>query len=169
MDKLEIKASFDVTDEGEIVVNAWPFGSADSVGDFIVKGAVNIVGDNLPILFSHDRTDLIGTWSEITQTNEGLIMKGKLHVERPRVRSILTMVKSQLISGISIGFVAKAFTKRARGRLLTDIDLHEASIVHRPSHPKARIISAKTQSEITAAAVAEIFKRATAALRKDYK
>ena len=39
MDKLEIKATLSVSDAGEIVGNAWPFGSADSVGDIITKGA----------------------------------------------------------------------------------------------------------------------------------
>jgi HK97 family phage prohead protease len=167
MDHLEVKASFEVTDEGEIIGNAWPFASADSVGDIIVKGAVNVVGENLPILFSHDPSDLIGTWNEIKQTDEGLIVKGKLHVERPRARSILNMVKSKIISGLSIGFVAKAATKQGRNRIITALDMHEASIVRNPAHPRARIISAK--SENTAFAVAEIITRATAALKETYK
>ena len=49
MDKLEIKATLSVTDAGEITGNAWPFGSADSAGDIITKGAINQAVDNLPM------------------------------------------------------------------------------------------------------------------------
>ena len=37
MDHLEIKAALTVSDEGEITGNAWPFGSADLVGDIISR------------------------------------------------------------------------------------------------------------------------------------
>lgn len=40
LDKLEIKATLSVTDAGEIIGNAWPFGSADSANDIITKGRV---------------------------------------------------------------------------------------------------------------------------------
>ena len=64
MDKLEIKATLSATDAGEIVGNAWPFGSADSVGDIVTKGAINVAVSDLPILFSHVPSDLIGTWDD---------------------------------------------------------------------------------------------------------
>ncbi|TIX53174.1 MAG: phage major capsid protein, partial [Mesorhizobium sp.] len=53
MDKLEIKAAFSVSDAGEITGLAWPFGSPDSVGDIIHKGAF-AASAALPILFEHD-------------------------------------------------------------------------------------------------------------------
>ena len=36
-DRIEIKAALSVTDAGEITGVAWPFGSADRVGDVIEK------------------------------------------------------------------------------------------------------------------------------------
>lgn len=162
MDKLELKATLSVTDEGEIAGTAWPFGSADSVGDVIQKGAFNVPVADMPILFNHDPSDLIGTWNEVKETDEGLVVKGKLHMDRPRARSILAMIKGKIADGLSIGFRTKASTKQGRGRLITALDVFETSIVRNPSHPRARITSAKSLDE--AAAIAAVITRAAAAL-----
>jgi HK97 family phage prohead protease len=162
MDKLEIKATLSVTDAGEIVGNAWPFGSADSIGDIITKGAFGAIPADLPMLFSHDPADLVGTWHEVAETDEGLTVKGQVHMDMPRARSVLRLVKSQLIGGLSIGFRAKAATgTKGKGRVISALDLAEVSLVRNPSHPRARIISAKSFD--AAEAVAAIIRRFTAA------
>ena len=163
MDKLEIKASLSVTDAGELIGNAWPFGSADSANDIITKGAFNFVSSELPMLFGHNPDDLIGTWTEAAETADGLVTKGKLHMERPRARAILGMIKSGLVSGLSIGFKAKAATKQGRNRIISALDLYEISVVRNPAHPRARIISAKSEFSADTVAVAEAINRATAA------
>ncbi|WP_170344494.1 HK97 family phage prohead protease [Ruegeria atlantica] len=87
-DRIEVKAAFDVTDQGEITGIAWPFGSADRVGDVIEKGALTSP-DNLPMLFAHDQGQVIGVWDQIAETDEGLTVKGRLlvdDVERARQR-----------------------------------------------------------------------------------
>ncbi len=162
MNHLEIKATLSVTDAGEIVGNAWPFGSADSVGDIVQKGAFNFVGTDLPMLFGHNPDDLIGTWTETAETADGLVVKGKMHLDQPRARTVLGMIKSGLVSGLSIGFKTRAATKRGNNRLISKLDLYEVSVVKNPAHPKARIISAKSES--SALAIAEAINRATAAL-----
>jgi HK97 family phage prohead protease len=159
-ERLEIKATLSVTDAGEITGNAWPFGLADSVGDIITKGAINQAVDNLPMLFSHDPSDLIGTWDEVKQTDDGLIVKGKLHMDRPRARSVLAMVKGGLVSGLSIGFKTKASTKQGRNRVISALDLFEVSIVRNPAHPRAQITSAKSIN--SAQAIAAAISRAAA-------
>jgi uncharacterized protein len=164
-DRLEVKATLAVTDEGEITGLAWLWREADRSKDMIVKGAVSIIGTDLPILFSHDPSDLVGTWTEVKQTEEGLAVKGQLHVDRPRPRTVLGMVKSGLISGLSIGFKPRSWTGQAgRNRVIAALDLFEVSIVRNPNHPKARILTAK-ESEFSAdtIAVAESINRATAA------
>lgn len=162
MDKLELKATLSVTDAGEIVGNAWPFGEPDSVGDIITKGAINIPVSDLPVLFSHNPDDLIGTWIEAKSTDEGLIVKGQLHMDRPRARSVLAMVKGQLVSGLSLGFRTKASTKQGRNRVISALDVYEISLVKNPSHRGARITSAKSLDE--ASALAAAINRAAAAL-----
>lgn len=162
MDKLEIKATLNVNDAGELTGIAWPFGSADSVGDIITKGAFNFVSAELPILFQHNPSDLIGTWAETAETADGLVVKGKMHLDQPRARTVLGMIKSGLVSGLSIGFKTKASTQQGRNRVISALDIYEISVVRNPAHPKARITSAKSAS--SALAIAEAINRATAAL-----
>jgi uncharacterized protein len=162
MDQLEIKAALTVTDAGEIVCNAWPFAEPDSVGDIVTKGAISVAAD-LPMLYGHRPDDLIGTWNEHAQTDDGFILKGKLHMETDRARSVRSMIKSGLVTGVSIGFRTNAFTPRpGRGRILTAIDVAEVSLVRNPAHPRARILSAKHYD--AAQAVAETIRRFTASL-----
>lgn len=161
MDKLEIKATLSVDDAGTITGNAWPFGSADSVGDIITKGAFGTILPDLPILYQHNPVDLVGTWTEASETADGLVVKGQLHLDQPRARSIRAMLKSGLLNGLSIGFRTKSSRKQGRGRIIDALDLAEISLVRDPSHPRARITSAKSMN--MAVAIAEAINRATAA------
>ncbi len=162
MDHLELKATLSVSDAGEIVGNAWPFGSPDSANDIITKGAFNLAVPELPMLYGHNPDDLIGSWTDATETNDGLVVKGKLHMDRPRARAVHGLVKGQLVSGLSIGFRTKASSQQGRNRIISALDLYEISVVRNPSHPRARILSAKSND--TARAVADLIKRFTAAL-----
>lgn len=162
MDHVEIKAALAVSDQGEITGNAWPFGSADSIGDIITKGAFGTILPDLPILYQHNPADLVGTWLEAKETEAGLEVKGQLHLDHPRARSVRAMLKSGLVSGLSIGFRTKASTKQGRNRIISALDLAEISLVRDPSHPRARISSAKSYDQ--AAALAAAINRAAAAL-----
>lgn len=161
MDRLEVKATLSASDDGEIVGTAWPFGEPDTTGDLIVKGAFHFASNELPILFQHNPADLIGTWTEAAETADGLIVKGKVHMDQPRARTVLGMVKSGLVSGLSIGFKTKSSTQQGRNRVIAALDLFEISVVRNPAHPRARITSAKNYD--TAEAVAAIIRRFTAA------
>jgi HK97 family phage prohead protease len=164
IERIEIKSSLSVNDAGEVSGIAWPFGSADRVGDIITKGAFN-VGEDVPMLFGHDPEDVIGLWDSVTETDDGLQVKGNLFVkEHPRARAVRSLIIGGLIGGLSIGFRTKSATKRpTRGRVISALDLLEVSIVRNPSHPKARITSAKSAS--TEIRIAEALNRAALALR----
>ena len=143
---LEVKAAIEVTDAGEITGQAWPFGSPDRVGDLIQKGAIN-TPDRLPMLWSHDQAEVIGVWDQITETAEGLTVKGRLLVDTvARAREVHAMVKAGAVSGLSIGFVTKQAQRHAKGRTIKALDLREISIVAIPAHPGAQITSVKSQS-----------------------
>jgi HK97 family phage prohead protease len=163
MDQLEIKATIAVDDAGTITGMAWPFGSADSVGDLIEKGAFRIAVADLPMLLAHDPEQPIGLWDEVKETNEGLQVKGRLFIgESRRAKSIRGLIQGGLITGLSIGFKTKASTKKGSNRVISALDLHEISVVRNPAHPRARISSAKDAT----AAIAEVLHRAAVALRK---
>ncbi|MBW7056970.1 phage major capsid protein [Paracoccus bogoriensis] len=143
-DRLEIKAALAVTDQGEITGTAWPFGSPDRVGDVIEKGAFTGPA-TLPMLFSHDPAQVIGVWDEISETDTGLTVKGRLLVEDvERAREVRAMVRAGAVSGLSIGFVTKQARRHAKGRTISALDLHEISLVAVPAHPGARITSVKS-------------------------
>ena len=143
-DRIEIKAALSVTDAGEITGLAWPFGSPDRVGDVIEKGAFTSPA-TLPMLFSHDQSQVIGIWEQIAETPEGLTVKGRLLVDDvERAREVRAMVKAGAVSGLSIGFVTKGAKRHAKGRTISALELHEISIVAVPAHPGAQITSLKS-------------------------
>lgn len=159
LERLETKVSFAVTDEGLITGQAWFYGEADRANDTIVKGAFGQVAKDLPILFQHEVESLIGTWSSIEEGPDGLQVKGQLHMDHPRARAVLAMIKSKLVDGLSIGFRTKASTRKGRGpgRVITAVELAEVSVVRDPSHPRARITSAKTSSALAVAEAIRLF------------
>lgn len=143
-DRIEIKAAFTVTDEGKITGVAWPFGSADRVGDVIEKGAITSP-KNLPMLFSHDQAQVIGVWDQITETDAGLTVKGRLLVDDvERAREVRAMIRNKAVSGLSIGFVTQKSTPNRKGRTINALTLHEISVVAIPCHPGAQITSLKS-------------------------
>lgn len=142
-DRLEIKAALAVSDVGEITGTAWPFGSADRVGDVIAKGAFS-GPKSLPMLFAHDQGQVIGVWDEITEAETGLTVKGRLLVEDvERAREVRAMIRAGAVSGLSIGFVTKQAQRHAKGRTITALELHEISVVAVPAHPGAQITTIK--------------------------
>lgn len=164
MDRLETKATIGVDDAGLITGIAWPFGTPDRVGDIIQKGAFAGVVLPLPILFAHDPLQPIGVWTEATETERGLEVRGRLLIETvARAREVRALIQAGAISGLSIGFRTKAATpRRGGGRTITLVELAEISPVTIPSHPGARITGAKSAS--AAIAIAEAINRAASAL-----
>lgn len=166
MDRLEIKAALTVDDAGTISGIAWPFNEGpDQLGDLINPGAFTVAVDDLPILFAHDPEDLVGVWTEVKETPEGLLVKGQLDVkERSRARAVRSLITSGLIGGLSIGYRTKASTPRgSKGRTISALDLVEVSVVRNPAHPRARITGAKSAS--SALAIAEALHKAASAYR----
>ena len=161
MEKLEFKSTLAVDETGVITGIAWPFGSPDKAGDLIQKGAFNVAVQEMPMLLGHDPEMPIGIWDEITETSEGLQVKGRLDGST-RARAVRGMILGGLIGGLSIGFTTKSASKRGSNRVITALDLKEISVVRNPAHPRARITSAKDAT----AAIAEAITRAAVALRK---
>lgn len=162
---LECKADIAVDDAGAISGVAWPFGSADRLGDMIKPGAFKGAVSPLPMLFAHDPLDPVGAWDVIAEKSDGLHVAGRLLVDDvARAREVRAMVKAGALRGLSIGFTTKKATNRkGGGRTITALDLVEISLVSLPMHPGAKVSGVK--SAAAAIALAEAINRAAAALR----
>lgn len=145
MDKIEVKADFQVDEAGAISGIAWPFGSQDRVGDVIERGAFSKSLPPLPMLDSHDQKSTVGVWDEITETDEGLSVKGRLLVnDVARASEVRALVQAGALRGLSIGFASrKALPRKGGGRTISELELLEISVVAVPAHPGARITSSK--------------------------
>ncbi|OYW60384.1 MAG: peptidase U35 [Bosea sp. 12-68-7] len=162
--RLEFKADIAVDDEGLITGLAWPFGSADRVGDEIAPGAFKSAAAPLPLLFAHDPKQALGAWTGLVETAQGLEVRGQLLVnDVPRAKEVRALVKAGGIDGLSIGFITKkAVARKGGGRLISSLDLVEISLVSVPMHPGARVTSAKTADALR---LAEAIRNAAAAWR----
>jgi HK97 family phage prohead protease len=162
--QLEIKAALSVSETGAISGIAWPFGSADRVGDMIEKGAFG-ASETLPMLFEHDRKQPIGVWHSVSETTKGLEVHGQLLIDGvQRAREVHALVKAGGLTGLSIGFqTTKSAPRVPRGRTIKSLALHEISLVAVPCHPGARVNSVKSH---VANAIVDTLNRATATYRK---
>jgi len=151
MDRIEIKADLGVDDAGTITGTAWPFGSADRIGDMIERGAFTKALPPLPMLASHDPADVVGVWEVVGEDDAGLQVKGRLLVDDvARAREVRALIRNRALTGLSIGFKTnKAAPRKGGGRTISDLDLVEISVVAIPAHPGARILSAKEMNMTT--------------------
>lgn len=150
------------------------FGEPDSYGDTIKVGAFKkTIQENRkhggPAMFlSHDPTEPIGVWDEMREDARGLRVKGRL-VDTSKGSDVLKLLKAKALTGLSIGFRARRAERGPNGgRLLTDIELLEISLVGLPSASKARVSSVRHQNFTTAdlAALTTAAKDAAIAMRK---
>lgn len=165
MDRLFFEAKMNTGDNGEIAAMAWPFGSADRLGDVIEKGAFAGATTPLPMLYGHDQNATLGSWTEARETDEGLELKGRLLVDEvAQAKEVRALICAGAIRGVSIGFMTrKAKPRKGGGRTITELELVEASLVAVPMHPGARVTSAK--SAISALSIAAAINRAAAQLQ----
>lgn len=161
---MHVKA-LSVDAEGAIEGIAWPYAKPDRAGDIIQKGALRMSVSEIPMLRNHDTDALIGLWTDVRETDQGLVVKGHLNLKESMLaRGVRSQILTGRLNGLSIGFRDRGSTRRGRNRILSAIELVEVSIVRDPSHPDARITATKQFS--SALAIAEAINRATAALIK---
>jgi len=143
--RIEIKAAFSVDEAGKLAGIAWPFGEPDRVGDIIEKGAFANVELPLPMLAFHNQEETVGLWEKVEEKEDGLHIEGRLLLEDiARAREIHALIKQKAVRGLSIGFVVDKATSRAGGgRIISNLQLVEISVVAVPAHPGAQITHAK--------------------------
>lgn len=123
---------FDVVDLGADVVKAGAF--AKSLAS----------GRKVKMLWQHDMSDPIGVWSELREDAKGLWVKGRLIPEVRKGSEAIALLKAGAIDGLSIGYRTIEAERDGAIRNLTQVELHEISIVTSPMLPAATVTAIKS-------------------------
>jgi len=123
------------------------------------------------LFWMHDPAEPIGTWAELVEDARGLKVTGQLVLATARGAEALALIKAKALSGLSIGFRARSSERGPNGgRVLTDVELVEISLVSIPAASRARITGVKGAAPGQRAADISAFttavRRAAQALRR---
>jgi len=132
-----------VTDGTVISGYASLFGKSDQGGDTVEKGAYGASlakGRGVKMLWQHDPAQPIGVWDEVSEDATGLWVKGRLLTDVAKGREAASLIAAKAIDGLSIGYrTVKARKDDKGGRLLSELELWEVSLVTFPMLPDARV------------------------------
>lgn len=138
-----------LSDDGTFEGYASVFNVVDYQGEKVLAGAFKRIElENIKMLWQHDVHNPIGVWEEVREDGYGLYVKGRLLMDLVKGREAYTLLKAGVIEGLSIGFkpVKSHFDKKVR--VISDVDLHEISLVTFAANPKARVLSVKEQMSL---------------------
>jgi len=142
-------------DGGSISGLAAAFGSESTFRDTINPGAfsktiaAHEARQTAPaMLYSHDLTLPIGRWMKMKETAEGLLVEGQVSSATDKAREVRQLLREGVLTGLSIGFIVPLGGAKQDGdrRVISEVDLHEISIVSTPAMPAARIREVRTFS-----------------------
>ena len=132
-----------VTDGTIISGYASLFGKSDQGGDTVERGAYGASlakGRGVKMLWQHDPAQPIGVWDEVREDATGLWVKGRLLTDVAKGREAASLIAAKAIDGLSIGYrTVKARKDDKGGRLLSELELWEVSLVTFPMLPDARV------------------------------
>ena len=140
-------------DEGKLVAYVTTFNNADVVGDIMAPESLdkfvkefNETEKQLPMLWQHDKNELIGEWTKFEINSRGVKGYGEIFTDVTRGNDVRNLIKRGAVGSVSVGFRSKNYEQlEGGGRLFKEIDLVETSVVVNPANPKARIVSAKNE------------------------
>lgn len=150
---LELKAEGEGTFSGYGSV----FNVVDKGGDIVVPGAFDAslqrwksTGRNVPVLWQHDSGEPIGHWPDLKEDDHGLFGDAELWLDdAPYARLAQKGMKTKTITGLSIGYRVKKFSKDTNTGIYTlqELDLVEISVVTNPMNDDARVADVKSMIE----------------------
>lgn len=124
-------------------------GASDRKGDTISPGAFRrsllehkAAGGLPPLLWQHDADRPVGAISDMHEDARGLRIEGRIIRETKHGAEAYALAKAGGLA-LSIGFVTRQSDRTKAGRVLTDLDLAEVSLVSVPADRNARILHVK--------------------------
>jgi HK97 family phage prohead protease len=122
------------------------FNVPDQSGDIVLPGAFRRSlaargPGGIRMLFQHDPSEPVGVWDTCLETARGLYAAGHLLPGVQRAAELAELLSARALDGLSIGFrIVRANRARAAtGRVISEIDLWEISIVTFPMLAEARV------------------------------
>jgi len=163
-------------DDGAVISGyASIFGRKDHGGDVVGKGAyaaslgkMREAGGKVKMLWQHDPAQPIGVWDEVREDGKGLWVKGRILTDVSKGREAAALVEAGAIDGLSIGYrTVKSKKDDKGGRLLSELELWEVSLVTFPMLPDARVAAKGDEPESnTLREMAAVFAAARAAFSR---
>lgn len=133
------------------------FGVLDSYNEIVAPGAfaeslqaTKAAGRTIPVLWQHNMAAPIGVYTDVSEDNIGLKVKGQLAVpDVQQANEALALMKMGALSDMSIGYyVVKSSTDEETGvRTLNQLNLVEVSLVTLGANPAAQITAVKSRIE----------------------
>jgi HK97 family phage prohead protease len=143
--KLRLKGSVDEA-TGSFKGIASVYSNVDLGGDVVDRGAFEKTlreGRTFPLLWQHNTSLPIGS-VQISDSDVGLQVDGKLVLEDPQARIALAHLKAKTIKGLSIGFDTIKDSIENGVRHLKELRLWEVSVVTFPMNEAAMVTSVKS-------------------------
>lgn len=121
------------------------FGVADQMADVVRAGAFAEsirMRPTIPMLVEHEARLVAGAWTTLQEDGRGLFLRGEIRDDQPGAGRAKRML-ARGVDGLSIGFIPIVQHRTPSGRVLSEIDLLEVSIVTHPMQPHARLTLAQ--------------------------
>lgn len=106
------------------------------------KGAIDLTAD---VKLFRDHSDIIGVVTEMTESDEGLMIKAKIS-ETVLGNETLNLVKDGAIRSFSVGFIPVTDVKKDKTIIRKKVNLKEVSLVAFPAYDKAEVLSVREET-----------------------
>lgn len=177
MKKSELFMKFEkVSDQGIISGFISKYGEIDSYGSTTVKGcfaeAIARVeaGEVIPVLWQHDPHEPIGKFKSIRETDEGPYAEIELDLNVARAKEAFSLVKNDVISGLSIGGIIDDYDYDDSDVLqIKSFSLWETSVVTFPACESARIDDFRAKEPTGVRFLEQAFRKSGAFTRSESK
>ena len=106
------------------------------------KGAIDLTAN---VKLFRDHEDIIGVVTEMTESDEGLMIKAKIS-ETVLGNETLNLVKDGAIRSFSVGFIPVTDEKKDKTIIRKKVNLKEVSLVAFPAYDKAEVLSVREET-----------------------
>jgi HK97 family phage prohead protease len=122
------------------------YGVLDDGGDIVERGAFAkslVERPEIPLLWSHDNTQVIGKLA-LYDTATELRVKGKLILSVAKAQEVYSLLREQVVKGLSIGYRTIKSRMDGGARRLIECALYEGSLVAFPMLAGAQVTAVKS-------------------------